>query len=61
MVLDMPSLMCVMLAFLLFFLGATARWWPVPAERPFYPALISAGLAFLVFGVWLLPTWLHGH
>ena len=53
---SMLSVLCVMLAFLLFALGGTTRWWrPGPDPRPTYPAFLSAGLAFLVLGVWLLP------
>jgi hypothetical protein len=55
---SMLSVLCVMLAFILFLLGASSRWWGVPPQpnpRPYYPAFLSAGLAFLVLGVWLLP------
>jgi hypothetical protein len=54
----MPSILCIMLAFLLFCIDASSRWWPYtpnPAARPWYPTLQSLGLAFLVLGVWLLP------
>jgi hypothetical protein len=59
---SMLSVLFVMLAFLLFLLSATARWWrPTPDPRgPFYPVLVSAGLAFLVLGVWLIPL-MVGH
>lgn len=53
---SMPSILSVMLAFLLFAIDASSRWWPVtPPARPWYPTLQSLGLAFLVLGVWLLP------
>jgi hypothetical protein len=54
---SMLSVLCVMLSFILFLLGASSRWWSyaTPNPRPYYPAFISAGLAFLVLGVWLLP------
>lgn len=42
-------LVCLVFAFVLFVLGAMSRWWngPNPAN-PYYPALMSAGLAFWV-------------
>jgi hypothetical protein len=33
-------------AFVLFVLGALSRWWSNP--NPYYPSLVSAGLAFWV-------------
>jgi hypothetical protein len=39
-------------AFVLFVLGAASRWWAAP--NPYYPSLISAGLAFWVLAA-LLP------
>jgi hypothetical protein len=58
---SMLSVLFVMLAFILFLLGASSRWWRVgPDPRPFYPALLSLGLAFLVLGVWLIPL-MVGH
>ena len=36
-------------AFVLFILGAWSRWWG--PERQYYPAFISAGLAFCVAAV----------
>ena len=46
------SLICLVFAFVLFCLGASSRWWASPT--PYYPALISAGLAFWVLSA-LLP------
>jgi hypothetical protein len=42
-------LICLVFAFVLFVLGAVSRWWNAP--NPYYPALLSAGLAF-----WVLAT-----
>jgi hypothetical protein len=39
-------LVCLVFAFVLFVLGAMSRWWSAP--NPYYPALMSAGLAFWV-------------
>jgi len=39
-------LLCLVFAFVLFVLGAVSRWWNAP--NPYYPALMSAGLAFWV-------------
>jgi hypothetical protein len=46
------SLICMVFAFVLFVLGAMSRWWAAPT--PYYPSLISAGLAFWSLAV-LLP------
>lgn len=40
------TLVCLVFAFVLFCLGAASRWWTAP--NPYYPALVSAGLAFWV-------------
>jgi hypothetical protein len=40
-------LVCLVFAFVLFVLGAMSRWWSAP-PNPYYPSLISAGLAFWV-------------
>jgi len=39
-------LVCLVFSFVLFVLGALSRWWA--ASNPYYPALMSAGLAFWV-------------
>lgn len=39
-------LACLIVAAVLFFLGAFSRWWTAPT--PYYPAFISAGLFFWV-------------
>lgn len=45
---------CIVMAFLIFCIGAWSRWWASPT--PYYPAFICAGLAFLTFGVWIYPV-----
>jgi hypothetical protein len=35
----------LVIAVILFAIGAWSRWWPAD-PRPFYPALVSAGLFF---------------
>ncbi len=52
---SMASILCVMVAFILFVMGAWSRWWSADPRGPFYPAFVSAGLAFLTAGVWLIP------
>ena len=46
------QLICLVFAFVLFTLGASSRWWP--STPPYYPTLVSAGLAFWVLAS-LLP------
>lgn len=51
----MLSILCIMLAFLLFVIGGWSRWWVADVRGPYYPVLLSSALAFLVLGVWLIP------
>jgi hypothetical protein len=52
---SMLSILCIMLAFLLFVIGGWSRWWVADVRGPYYPVLLSSALAFLVLGVWLIP------
>ena len=47
------SLICLVFAFVLFCIGASSRWWATNPS-PYYPTVISAGLAFWVLSS-LLP------
>lgn len=44
-----PSTLCLVIAVVLFALGAFSRWWASP--QPYYPTLLCAGLFF-----WALST-----
>lgn len=46
------SLICLVFAFVLFVLGALSRFWA--SQTPYYPSLLSMGLAFWVLAT-LLP------
>lgn len=48
------TLICLVFAFVLFILSAASRWWAV--DRPYYPSLLSLGLAFWILGAYLLPA-----
>ncbi len=41
----------LVIALILFAMGAWSRWWGGPPERPFYPTLVSGGLFFWVLSV----------
>lgn len=41
------SILCLVIAAVLFALSALSRWWAAP-PNPYYPTLISAGLFFAV-------------
>jgi len=43
------SLVCLIIAAVLFFLGAFSRWWDAPNQ--YHPSLISAGLFFATLSV----------
>ncbi len=47
------SLLCILAALLLFIAGASTRWWAT--QQPYFHSFVSAGLAFLTVGVWILP------
>lgn len=44
----MVSLVCLILALVLFGLGSWSRWWGVDPVRPYYASFIAAGLFFWV-------------
>jgi hypothetical protein len=52
------SAVFLIVALILFAIGAWSRWWPIPtAERPYYPSLICGGLFFWVLSVvWTMVT-----
>lgn len=47
------SVLCLVVAAVLFLMGAWSRWWPA-SGNPYHPALISLGLFFAVLAQ-LLP------
>lgn len=53
----MAATICLVFAFVLFILSALSRWWTAPPV-PYYPALLSLGLAFWVLAS-LLPSMLR--
>ncbi len=45
------SIVCVIIALVLFALGGWSRWWTADPRGPYYPAFLSAALFF-----WCLST-----
>jgi hypothetical protein len=51
------QILFLVVALILFAMGAWSRWWAGPPDRPLYPTLLSGGLFFWVLStLWPLLT-----
>ncbi len=45
------SVVFLIVALILFAIGAWSRWWPAPPQSPYYPSLVCGGLFFWVLSI----------
>lgn len=52
------QLILVIFGFVFFVFGSTYHRWS-PERQPYYPSIVSLGLACITAGVWLIPMAFH--